>query len=302
MIAIGTAVNNFYLGKTKLDSDTMEFICWTDEEINELKEEYSLKQEQICHKNQSSITYKVGTKYFTIHDIKPLPVFRYFETHLFMPSKGRRIAPPLLTYAWNKARATFINSDLNNWESYITTHSFLYNKFIKTAPKYYKTQLKTWANSLTFFGAMGHGANYSQYKFSTYDYYTEESLLNLFAYSDLGSIYNNISLSLPSGEKKLSKHLFDRLDHEKQLGLVMERLYTDCANEFILEELLYNEITGLSTEVLFKTSVMQRCSQSTYPWLTDFITENYIEIMEEFDPNFVDSLFNAIKFKTLENT
>ena len=82
----------------------------------------------------------------------------------------------------------------------------------------------------------------------------------------------------------------------------MERLYTDCSNEFILDELLYNEISGLSTEVLFKTSIMQRCSQSIYPWLTDFISENYNEIMTEFDPHFVDSLFDAIKFKTLDET
>ena len=48
MLAIGTAVNNFYLGKTKLDTDTSEFICWTEEEIKTIKEQYNLKQEQIC--------------------------------------------------------------------------------------------------------------------------------------------------------------------------------------------------------------------------------------------------------------
>jgi len=300
MIAIGNAANNFYLGKVDKDPAHLEFLCWEDSEVEELIKEFKVGETLAKFTNNVSKTYLLTDKYLTIHNVAKMPFFKTISRSLITTANSRRIASPMLTYSWCKVKSSFLCDNIDNWEQDVLTCATLYKKYFSNLDSSMTFRLSTWKNSLIFFGAMGFGSSYEHYSFKPYTDYDENTLLDLFKHDDLGSIYKNTLLAISGGKFQLSKALFDRLPANKKLGLVMERLYTDCTNEFILDELLYRNVTELSTLALFKTTVMNRCSLSEFPWLTYYIIHNYPVIMKEFDPHFVDELFEAIRDRLIE--
>jgi len=300
MIAIGSAVNNFYLGR-KDDNSANEYICWDEEEKKEIEAEIGLTKKDERHSNHSSVVYVKDSIHYTIHDIKKLAVFQDIEKYLFLPKYKRIMAPPLLVYAWTKTRAAFRNDNLADWENNIVTASFLYHKYMKKISEKLKFRARIWSSHLTYFGAMAFGAHFKEHTFKEYTEYTEHSLFDLFRYNGHFSLYEKCLITTFTRSRVLSSAFFDTLSKEDQLGLVMERLYVDCSNEFIIEELLYEAKEQIPTIDLFKTVIMYRCSQNSLSWFRDYLIHNYNDIMSEFDEKFVGELYEAVKWQKLEN-
>lgn len=300
MIAIGSAVNNFYLGK-KDDNSANEYICWDEEEKKEIEAEIGLTKENERHSNHSSVVYVKDSIHYTIHDIKKLAVFQDIEKYLFLPKHKRMMAPPLLVYAWTKTRASFRNDNLADWENNIVTASFLYHRYMKKISEKLKFRARIWSSHLTYFGAMAFGAHFKEHTFKEYTEYTERSLFDLFRYNGHSSLYEKCLITTFTRTRVLSSSYFDALSKEDQLGLVMERLYVDCSNEFIIEELLYETKDTTPTIDLFKKVIMYRCSQNGLSWFREYLIHNYNDIMSEFDAKFVGELYEAVKWQKLEN-
>jgi len=299
MIAIGSAVNNFYLGR-KDDNSANEYICWDEEEKKEIEAEIGLTIEDKCHSNHSSVVYVKNGINYTIHDIKKLAVFQDIEKYLFLPKYKRVMAPPLLVYAWTKTRASFRNDNLADWENNIVTASFLYHKYLKKISEKLKFRIRVWSSHLTYFGAMAYGAHFKEHTYKEYTEFTEASLFDLFRYDNHQSLYEKCLITTFTRTRVLSSSYFDALSKNQKLGLVMERLYVDCANEFLLEELLYTGKEGIPTIDLFKTAIMYRCSQNGLNWFREYLIHNYNDIMSEFDAKFVEELYEAVRWQKLD--
>src|SRR4030042_2069618 len=294
MIAIGRAINNFYLGR-KDEESANEYICWTEKEKEEIQKEIGLTEENKFHSNHSSVVYIKDGNSYTIHDIKKLVVFQDIEKYLVLPPGKRVMAPPLLVYAWAKVRGSFRNDNLNDWENNMVTASYLYHKHVKNLSDKLIFRVKLWVSHLTYIGAMAFGAHFKEHTFKEYGHFTEASLFDLFKYEGHKSLYEKCLIMTYTRSKELSMPYFESLDKDQQLGLVMERLYVDCANEFILDELFYTSKEEVPTIELFKTVIMYRCSQNGLSWFRDYLIHNYNEIMSDFDERFVDELYEAVK-------
>jgi len=296
MIIIGRAANNHYMGiEDRLPPD--EYICWDTEEKSKLIKKLNLKTVDICHKNSGSTTYKFNSGKLTIHLATDHPVFKELNRHIFRIKDKNIMSPLLFTYSWTRIKALFQSADINTWEENIKTHTYLYKKVIKNYPAKWLRLLDIWSSHLTFFGAMGYKQIYSEHSYKPYSTFTEKSLFSLFMHDGTTSAWADSILFTVDGPGKPSQSLFKRMEPKRKLAAIMERLYVDCTNEFILDELMFRDMSGLTIEQMFKNVVMWRASSARYPWIANYIITHYDDIMNEFDDYFVDQLEDAMKYQ-----
>lgn len=298
MIIIGNTANHYHMGLAdKLPPD--EFVCWTNKEKLKLIKRLKLKGRNVCWTNKATTVYKKNDTYITVHEAEKFPVFESLKKFVFISDNKDIIAPMVFAYAWTKAKCTFLCSDLDIWEKNIITHTYLYKKYMQYYPKKLERRADTWAGHLTFFGAMGWKQDYREYQYREFDTYTEDSLLMLFRYNGTVSAWKESLLTESSGKQTPSRTRFKYMSDKERLGAIMERLYVDCTNEYVFPEMIYKEPSGLTTYDMFRHTVMNRCAQAASPWIGSYIITHYDEIMEEFDPLFVDQLADAVDWQML---
>ena len=298
MIIVGKAANNFHLG-IEDDSIPNEFVCMTKEETDNITKKLKLKKEDICHNNFASDTYLSNGHYYTIHNVERMAAFNTITKHIFVDPYRTKVAPLSLVYAWARTRARFQSKDVSTWEQYITMYNYLYQNRFKELSKEFHKKSEAWSNHLVFFGAMGYRQEFNAYEFKEYGIFTEESLFALMSKNGVNSSFITCLLSISKGGTMLSKTMFSHSSASFKLEVVMERLYVDLANEFLLDEIVYKEIHKDETLTLFKKIIMRRCSQLEKPWFADYILENYSTIIKEFDPLVVDKLKDGIEWDML---
>ena len=297
MLVLGRAANNYYMGINN-DESPNEYLCWNKEEQNTLIKELKLKDEDICFRNEVSTVYERNGSKFTIHDAEVLPVFKSIGRYIPIIDGKYEMAPLLVVAAWAKAIALFRQEDINNWHNFANTYSYLYPTIEKLDSKWRK-RLRVWTSHLTFIGALSYNHDFMPYKYKDYNYFTEDSLFKLYKSDGFYSYWKKLTGG--SSDKKSPNYtMFSKMSHQDRIDAVLERIYVDCTNEYLLEEILEGKSSEEATIDLFKKSIMNRCSQPNFPWLAEFIVENYKEIMEEFDPYFTDNLMDAIQYKMLK--
>lgn len=300
MMIVGRAANNIYLGLED-ELPPNEFICWNNEEVKNIKEKLKVKEKDVCHTNNASVTYHTEGKYYTIHDATKVAVFESFKRHAFTATKVT-LAPLSFVYSWTRAKATYLSSNLEDWEDNIKTHSHIYETYMKDVPEKWHRRTDLWAKYLIFFGAMGYKQSYIPHQYKSYDLFTEDSLFDLFKFDRPSSLWQDSLLCLTSGKTQPSQSLWKCLSDENKLELIMERLYVDCANEFLIDELVEFDATTQDIVRLFKKAIMFRCSQPNNPWLTTYMLTHFKLIMSSFDEYFPDYLADAIQWNLLIRT
>jgi hypothetical protein len=302
MIAIGNAVNKFYLDQDMQDTDNIEFICWTEKEIEKVQKEHKLKKSIICHSNTVTRVYKKHNRFISIHDATATPVFNLFKKHYPAIEFSNDIAPPTFTYAWAISHLDFIHNNIEDWVMHAKVANELYIKYYKEANPTFLMAARTLASHLTRFGALGYSSTFTPHKYKDYTDFSEESLFDLFKYNNQPSLFQKCSLETHTGKTVLSNAIFKRLPYKEQIGCVLERLYVDYANEFLINDYLYQEPDEMDILKLFNKCIMYNSTRKLTTWFQEFIIHNYNEIINAFDFNFIDELEDAIMYNMLDRS
>lgn len=298
MLIVGNVANRHYNGGH--DRALVEVLC-LENHMDKVKKALNILGPPMDKDTLSSTYLVAGTRY-KIYNSSQLPVIaEIVNTHVDTP-EVIRIASPLATFAWSLMMARYRHRYIRDWEENATVASLLYSKYMKYSSERSHRLAKVSAMMLTGCGAMSKGVMLKGHEYKAYIYYTRDSLLDLYS-GATGSKYDAMVLSDHENKRNrdtLSKTKFDSYPTDVKIEAIMERLYMDTANEFLLPDMLEKTNSEIAVKMQFKTSIMNLCSQSTNSWFTDYVICSYNRIMEEFDPNCASQLYDAMSLGILD--
>lgn len=298
MLIVGNVANRHYLDSPS--NSLVEVLCLEDNKDN-VKRALGINSTSIDTTMLSDTYLHRGTRYI-IYKSSQVPVItELLLTHCDVPERIT-IASPLATFAWTLMKSKFLHKFINSWEENITVCSTLFNQYIKYSSHRAAQLARTTSLLLTGCGALSRGCKLKGYEYNGYNYFTRTSLFDLYG-SGINSKYEGLALSRnKNGANKdiLSKTHFENYSYESKIEAIMERLYVDTANEFLLPDMIEKVDSEIAVKVQFKTSIMNLCSQSSNPWFTEFVICNFNTIMEEFNPNCASILYDALSLGLLD--
>lgn len=297
MLIIGNVANAHYINAR--NNGLVEVLC-LEESLDVVKKALFLTDPPIDKNSLSSTYLFAGTRYL-IYNSSQMPIIKeILKTHCDVPER-MKIVSPLITFAWTLMKSKYIHKFFSAWEENAIVCSTLYEKYMKHSSRKGLKIARTSSMMLTGCGALARGCEVKPYEYKAYTYFTRESLIDL--YGAAISKYKGLVISNYINARNrdiLAKVKFDNYTYDAKLEAVMERLYMDTANEFLLPDMMEKNNSDVSVLMQFKTSIMNLCSQTINPWFTDFIIYNYNVILEEFDPNCANILYDAISMGLLD--
>lgn len=102
-----------------------------------------------------------------------------------------------------------------------------------------------------------------------------------------------------------SKDLWNKFTHEQSNQCVMEEAYVIALERHIIPAAMGGKITKLTTKPLeaFKWALMRVCTTLCSGWFREWAINNYFTILNEYNPKYIDTFFDAVesgKIKTLK--
>jgi hypothetical protein len=238
-----------------------------------------------------------------LHDASSFPALKEVirlssATGLFF-----KIATPSINYVFDRAKIYNINRNFQEWERRVKSFSFLDRKYIQPYRDIRDDNTLRVINcrSLSLGSFIRSDSNIfnSPYKYKVFDKYTRRSLLEIVTTKELNASNLKKIIFIESG--LLLPTQWKNLNNEEKIEAVMERLYIDVINEFIIPYLEDFKCSPNNLDVFenFKNCIMYMGSQKTEEWFYRFAVKNYEELLLRYNTGFKKAFINAINWKTI---
>lgn len=240
---------------------------------------------------------------FMFYDANRLPILNEIYNSSFS-HRQLTFAPPIYMYAWatNKARLLHADTNLEEWERSVAIHNHLRMEYFgrHIVADYEKKLGRITADMVTM--------NFERpdykpegYVYKPFDVYRREDLFELFASEHREkSLYEGILIA----PKANFRHMRDmasymkwcKYTHTEKLDAIVERLYVDVCNEFLIDEMTQGwtaKTFSFSLREMVTLAFMYAITDVDHVWLSRFILENYEDIWKRIDLNALDLLYEA---------
>lgn len=291
MLIIGDLATNFYYDIVNIpDIDIIH--SNSNEEL--IKKHLEIKSEPLYSYGALN-TYTENNKIFNLYNSDKLLVLKSILKDNMADNDEIKIASPKVLFSWISMKTSYIHNNLKKWENNMLIYHYLYHKYFKNFSEKELVKLKYSITHINILGAMGFEMQHKSYQYIEFHTFTKDSLYDLFTIHPK-SLYKQILIKKHSiyGDL-LSKRHWDKLIYSHKIDTVLERLYVDSSNEYLIPEIMYGQINSYSVLELIHKSIMNLCTGVNSVWLSKFVKENYCEILDNVDLLFADTLYSAIK-------
>ena len=109
--------------------------------------------------------------------------------------------------------------------------------------------------------------------------------------SSTRSLYERCLMNKHSEEEMIAEYVFRNMSNEEKIGAILEKLYVETINEYIIPELeIYNRMPK-DINNLFMNTYMNYCSGYYNFSMINYAIENYNEIMARYSEKIISVVF-----------
>ena len=211
-----------------------------------------------------------------------------------------KYASPQLLYILESIKITERFHNIINWEESIFKFNYLLRTHILPLREYEPKILKLLEIKSIEYHDLAVTSNLldkTKFKYRNFDIFKEDDIHNIFTLS-IRNTYNNVSF----GKEKclLQESVWKTYNHNEKILTVLERAYVIAINEFVIPHWLEKKKMPINAESLLKKALMIITSTTNSTWFATFIAYNYTEIIQNFNPQYINIFNNAIKYNDLE--
>jgi len=233
------------------------------------------KMTKYCH------MHLVGGKKIMLFNASGLPALK----EIFLkdvPTMNLKFASTYLNYVWARAFSSFNHKDVTEWVDTTRLFGKLHRDYFipSIQPELHARAVKD-SEKLFFVAGDYPLIEPTMNKYKDFDIYTRESVLE--ACSMTSSIYWDLlkapgKPNLPIFRDKLDLQKWCSLDDNGRVEAVLERVYSDIANEYVFRDLCISNI-----EYTVMDALMQAANNQGDAFFSMFIRINFDRIMSEAD-------------------
>lgn len=298
MIIFGNLASVEYLDYPNYEpqAKTLNIICHTNM-LTQARRKLGLSS---IVKESSEIAWhfeKNDTNIFLIRSDSSLGLTKIYENEIDV--NNFKLGSIFLNYVWARAVTDFIHKNAKEWIDSCVTFSILHKKYFEN-----NSNIEQYQNAISVTSGVSRSLNqyplitvskpYLNFKYSrikTLEHLAEEPQ------SVYLSILENPLLSInPVFRDRLDLNKWVKLNPNEKISAVVERVYSDIANEIYFQG---KKSTDIKYDFMFY--LMKACVVSNDAWFSMFIKLNILKILNQMDESLLDYIPFIMSKKLVHN-
>jgi hypothetical protein len=278
MIVLGNLPSSKYIDGVYTKTTN---IIYAPGQLNKVKRELKLLGEPVATRKMS-YHYKMAGRDFFLHDAGSIPALTKLY-HGEVPRTDFKLASPYAQYVWARAFSSFQHHSTMEWVDTTRTFGKLHRMYFKpTIQPELHTKAARLAKELYYVAGDYPIIDSSGDIYQPWAKYTRSSVLESIANKGV-SLYDELLVfsgkpNLPMVRDRLSLERWVAFSEEERIEAVLERVYSDIANEYH-----FNNVCYAHEELVIMTMLMRAATRCLDEWFSLFIRINFDKIMSEAD-------------------
>ena len=277
-------------------------IIYKSEDLKKVKDSFNLPYSPVFGDSFTSV-YNTKKGKVILYNADKMPILRKIYESSF--TRGNfKFAPLIYAYIWAKSKITYIHKhDIREWENTLLIYDHLNsNYFGDNISEEQKKEIENLYYQFNPVVATNNSLVVMPHKYKPFEMYSRKELLDLFTMYKKGSLYNELLVGSPKSVFGITRDLcsrviWEKFTHQEKIDAVIERIFADVANEFLIDDIFFNKTNSLIYGVtnMITMCFMYAISHTECKWMSNFILDNYIELWSNIDIKTLELLYEAVE-------
>ena len=278
MIVLGNLPSSKYIDGVYTKTTN---IIYAPGQLNKVKRELRLLGGPVAT-TKMSYQYQIGGRNFFLHDAGSIPALTKLY-HGDVPGDKFKLASTFTQYAWARAFSSFHHESTMEWVDTTRTFGKLHRMYFRPTiqPELHVKAAKM-SKNLYYVAGDYPIVRSVGYNYEPWDKYTRASVLDSIS-NNKSSLYDELLTfsgkpNLPMVRDRLNLQKWVSFSDEERIEAVLERVYSDIANEYHFKNVCYAH-----EELVIMTMLMRAATRCLDEWFSLFIRINFDKIMSQAD-------------------